>query len=143
MSEAPLDRLTAILRVCPPPPLLRLPRPPSIRPPFPVRPVPAPAEHPSMFITRTPQFPGALHRARYWEARRTNSRWSALSPNVRNPEPHSQFDQPKTRVPIKWILHRCRSKREQLERFAGFLPESKGQNLASTDSYVPYSLDPS
>ena len=37
--------------------------------------------------------------------------------------------------------HRCRSKREQLEKANRLLPESQGQILALTVSHVPYSLD--
>ena len=39
------------------------------------------------------------------------------------------------------LIPRFRAKRERLERFHGLLPESQGQNLASTVSYMPLSLD--
>ena len=49
---------------------------------------------------------------------------------------------------IRWSNHadrilpsvRFRAKREQLERFEGLSPESQGQNLSLTVSYVPCSL---
>jgi hypothetical protein len=36
---------------------------------------------------------------------------------------------------------RCRAKREHLKRFDKFPPESQGQHMAWSVSYIPYSFD--
>ena len=51
------------------------------------------------------------------------------------------FDHIYTYLYVRDADGRVRAKREHLQIFHGFLPESQGQNLALTVLYVPYSLD--